>query len=91
MFSKNSYRSFYERPEYNTEQFFFRLPILIPKIPERLLHGFAKLFSKNSWIESEKFLIKRVRYCLFIHKEVSGKENLWLLFLIAVRKANFHA
>ena len=63
MLSKNSYSCFSERPEHETKQFLFRLLFLIPKVPERLLHRLAKLFSESFWIKGDEFLVENKNCC----------------------------
>ena len=60
MLSKNSYGSFDERPEYKAEQSFFRLPFLMPKIVERLLHGLSKLLPESSRIKAEESSVENM-------------------------------
>jgi hypothetical protein len=70
MLSKNSYGSFGERTEYKPKQLFSRLLFLIPKVMERLLHGFAKLLPEPSWIEGKEFFIESLDRCPFIHRKI---------------------
>jgi hypothetical protein len=39
----------------------FRSLFLIPKVPERLLHGLTKLIPKTSWLEAEEFLVESTK------------------------------
>lgn len=67
MLSKNSYGSFDERPENEAEQSFFRLPLLIAKVIERLLHRLSKLLLKSLRIKRKEFPVEGMNYFLFIH------------------------
>lgn len=70
MLSEDSDDRFNEYPEYKAEQSFLNLLLLVIQISERLLHGHAHAFSKDSRIESEELSIECTNYCLSIHGKI---------------------